>query len=58
MELGPEDVSLLERYPLIRGPDMSLLEMCPHFKCYAQVSVELGPEDIPVFPYEKVLKGF
>ena len=32
MELGPEDVSLLERYPLIRGPDMSLLEMCPHFR--------------------------
>ena len=31
MELGPEDVSLLER--------------CPHFRrCYVQVSTELGPE--------------
>ena len=33
MELGPEDVSLLE--------------MCPHFRgCYVQASVELGPEDV------------
>ena len=33
MELGPEDVSLLER--------------CPHFRgCYAQSSMELGPEDV------------
>ena len=33
MELGPEDVSLLER--------------CPHFRgCYVQVSMELGPEDV------------
>ena len=32
MELGPEDVSLLER--------------CPHFRgCYVQASMELGPED-------------
>ena len=31
MELGPEDVSLLER--------------CPHFrKCYVQASMESGPE--------------
>ena len=31
MELGPEDVSLLER--------------CPHFKeCYVQASMELGPK--------------
>ena len=33
MELGPEDVSLLER--------------CPHFRgCYVQASMELGPEDV------------
>ena len=33
MELGPEDVSLLER--------------CPHFRgCYVQASVEWGPEDV------------
>ena len=33
MELGPEDVSLLER--------------CPHFRgCYVQASMELGPEDM------------
>ena len=33
MELGPEDVSLLER--------------CPHFRgCYVPVSMELGPEDV------------
>ena len=32
MELGPEDVSLLER--------------CPHFRgCYVQALMELGPED-------------
>ena len=30
MELGPEDVSLLERYPHFRG-------------CYVQSSMELGP---------------
>ena len=31
MELGPEDVSLLER--------------CPHFReCYVQASMELGPQ--------------
>ena len=33
MELGPEDVSLLERCPYFRG-------------CYVQVSMELGPEDV------------
>ena len=33
MELGPEDVSLLERYPHFRG-------------WYVQVSMELGPEDV------------
>ena len=43
MELGPEDVSLLERCPHFRGwyvqasmelgpEDVSLLERCPHFK--------------------------
>ena len=33
MELGPEDVSLLER--------------CPHFRgCYVQASMEMGPEDV------------
>ena len=33
MELGPEDVSLLER--------------CPHFRgLYVQTSMELGPEDV------------
>ena len=36
MELGPEDVSLLER--------------CPHFRgCYVQASMELGPEDVSRF---------
>ena len=35
VELGPEDVSLLER--------------CPHFRgWYVQVSVELGPEDVSI----------
>ena len=40
MEVGPEDVSLLERSPHFRvqasmevGPeDASLLERCPHFR--------------------------
>ena len=33
MQLGPEDVSLLER--------------CPHFRgCYVQASMQLGPEDV------------
>ena len=33
VELGPEDVSLLER--------------CPHFRgWYVQASMELGPEDV------------
>ena len=33
MELGPEDVSLLER--------------CPHFRgCYVQAAMELGPEGV------------
>ena len=58
MELGPEDVSLLERCPHFRGccvqaslelgpEDMSLLERCPNFRgCCVQASVELGPEDV------------
>ena len=33
MELGPEDVSLLERCPYFRG-------------CYVQASMELGHEDV------------
>ena len=38
MELGPEDVSLLER--------------CPHFRgCYVQASIELGPEDVSRCPH-------
>ena len=53
MELGPEDVSLLERCPHFRGwyvqtsmelgpEDVSLLERCPHFRgWYVQ---ESGPE--------------
>ena len=40
VELGPEDVSLLERCPHFRGcyvqelgpEDVSLLERCPHFE--------------------------
>ena len=58
LELGPEDVSLLERCPHFRGcyvqtsmelgpEDVSLLERCPHFRvCYVQTSMELGPEDV------------
>ena len=58
MELGPEDVSLLERCPHFRGwyvqasmelgpEDVSLLQRCPHFRgWYVQASMELGPEDV------------
>ena len=58
MELGPEDVSLLERCPHFRGwyvqasmelepEDVSLLERCPHFRgWYVQASMELGPKDV------------
>ena len=58
MELGPEDVSLLERCPHFRGwyvqasmelgpEDVSLLERCPHFRgWYVQASMGLGPEDV------------
>ena len=53
-ELGPEDVSLLERCPHFRGAsmelgpeDVSLLERCPYFRgWYIQASMELGPEDV------------
>ena len=57
MELGPEDMSPLERCPHFRGwyvqasklglEDVSLLEMCPHFRgWYVQASMELGLEDV------------
>ena len=60
MELGPEDVSLLERCPHFKGcfvkssmelvhvpEDVSLLERCPHFRGrYVQSSMGLGPEDV------------
>ena len=67
MELGPEDVSLLERCPHFRGcyvqvsmelgpEDVSLLERSPHFReCYVQASMELGPEDVSVSPFQGVL---
>ena len=50
MELGPEDVSLLEVSTFkvqasmdLRPEDVSLLERCPHFRgCYVQASMELG----------------
>ena len=60
MEFGPEDVSLLERYPHFRGwyvqasmelgpEDVSLLERCPHFRgWYVQASMEL---DLKTCPY-------
>ena len=58
MELGPEDVSLLERCLHFRGwyvqvsmelgpEDGSLLERCPHFRgWYVHASMELVPEDV------------
>ena len=58
VELGPEDVSLLERCPHFRGwyvqalvelgpENVSLLERCPHFRgWYVQASMELEPEDV------------
>ena len=60
MELGPEDVSLLERCPHFRGchvqasmelgpEDVSLLERCPHFRgCY---NVCTGFNDLKMCPY-------
>ena len=48
VELGPEDVSLLER--------------CPHFRgWYVQASMELGPEDVSLLercPHFGVCTGF
>ena len=42
MELGPEDVSLLER--------------CPHFRAwYVHASMELGPEDASVSSFQRVV---
>ena len=58
MELGPEDVPLLERCPHFRGwyvqtlgsEDVSLLERCPHFRgWYVQASMELGSEDVSLY---------
>ena len=58
LEIGSEDVSLLERCPHFRGcyvqapmelgpEDVSLLERCLHFRgCYVQASMELGPDDV------------
>ena len=50
MELGPEDVSLLERCTHFRGWYVQAsmeLERCPHFRgWYVQASMELGPEDV------------
>ena len=45
MELGPEDVSLLER--------------CPHFRgCYVQASMELGPEDVSLLERYPHFRGY
>ena len=44
MELGPEDVSLLER--------------CPHFRgWYVQASMELGPEDVSLLEGVLISEG-
>ena len=44
MELGPEDVSLLER--------------CPHFRgWYVQASMELGPEDVSLLERCPISEG-
>ena len=68
VELGSEDVSLLERCPHFRGcyvqasmelgpEDVFLLERCPHFRgYYVQASMELGPEDVrEVSSFQRVL---
>ena len=45
VELGPEDVSLLER--------------CPHFRgCYVQVSTVLGPEDVSLLERCPHFRGY
>ena len=60
MELGPEDVFLLERCPHFREcyvqasvelglEDVSLLERCPHFReCYVQASMKIDHEDVSI----------
>ena len=70
MELGPDNVSLLERCPHFRGwyvqasmelgpEDVSLLERCPHFKgWYVQTSMELGPEDVSLLERCPHFKGW
>ena len=70
MELGLEDVSLLERCPHFRGcyvqasmelgpEDVSLLERCPHFRgCYVQASMELGPEDVSLLERCPHFRGY
>ena len=70
MELGPEDVSLLERCPHFRGwyvqASMELgpedVARCPHFRgWYVQISMELGPEDMfllercPLIPHQAIM---
>ena len=45
MELGPEDISLLER--------------CPHFRRrYVQASMELGPEDVSLLERYPHFRGY
>ena len=55
MELGPEDVSLLERCPHFRGwyvqasielvpEDLSLLERCPHFIIHHLILPQISPQ--------------
>ena len=58
VELGAEEVSLLERCPHFRGwyvqasmelgpEDVTLIERCPHFRgWYVQASMELEPEEV------------
>ena len=69
MELGHEDVSLLERCPHFRGwyvqasmelgpEDVSLLERCPHFRgWYVQASMELEPEDVSLLESVLISEG-
>ena len=70
MDLGPEDVSLLERCPHFRGwyvqasmelgpEDVSLLERCPHFRgWYVQASMELAPEDMSLLERCPYFRGW
>ena len=63
MELGPEDVSLLERCPHFRGwyvqasmelgpEDVSLLKRCPHFRGWYICTGFNGMEDPKMCPLE------